>query len=177
MFVVALGLDHILHAGLVDWQATTEGIAAFGREDHLARPGPAKILCQQRNPLALQPFLGKLGIALADGHQDRRDNGAAAKGLGDDSRLGGALAQHGIEQHLHGIVARQNDVGIVTGRLGAAGQQKMVHACQAQLGIVQADRDAGAQQRGDGALGFDGPAARIDVVGAALKILGVVVGG
>jgi hypothetical protein len=53
----------------------------------------------------------------------------------------------------------------------------MVHSGEAQLGVVEADRDAGAEQGGDRPFRFDRPAARVDVAGAALEVFRVVFDG
>jgi hypothetical protein len=42
-------------------------------------------------------------------------------GLGRDALLGGTLAQHGVEQHFHRIVAGQDHVGVVAGRSSGRG--------------------------------------------------------
>src|SRR5690606_35828526 len=100
------------------------------------------------------------------------DDIAAAKRLGDQAAALGTLGIHGVQQHLHRIVAVQHDILILNLAAGTAGQQEVVHGGQFQLRVVKAHSHTGAEQGGDGAFDVHRPAGRMDIQGGAFEFAG-----
>lgn len=161
----------------VGGNAAAIGFARCRDEHHLPRPGAAQVVAAEGNPFTIKPFPGELGVALANGEADGGDDVAAAEGFGNQLVLAGAFGEQGVEQHFHGVVAGQNLVGVLVAARAMRGQQEMIHAADAHVRVVQANRDAGTQQRGQGTVIFRGPAAWVDVEGNAFQPLSACVSG